>query len=296
MTSITGTVVARYRRHCLVEGADASRVSCQIQRRALNPVVGDSVSWRPEADGTGTLTAISPRDNELTRIDNRGRPEIVAANLSQLVVVLAPDPAPDWFLLDRYLAAAELQGFEAIIAFNKLDRTETLPAELDVYARLGYLTIPTSAARGDGLVELSSAMKDKRSAMIGQSGVGKSSLLNAVLGDALQAVGALSEKSGQGRHTTSTAVLFALPGGGELIDSPGVRDYAPYIEEPRTVANGFREFGDKIPECRFQDCRHLAEPDCAVKAAVADEKISVRRYASYERLYELTASLQADRR
>lgn len=296
MTTITGTVVARYRRHCLVEGLDGNRISCQIQRRALKPVVGDSVEWQPESDGTGTLTAISRRENELTRIDNRGRPEIVAANLSQLVVVLAPDPAPDWFLLDRYLAAAELQGFDAIIAFNKLDRTEALPPELDTYAPLGYATIPTSAKRGDGLDALKSAMVGKRSAMIGQSGVGKSSLLNAMVGDALQAVGALSEKSGHGRHTTSTAVLFSLPEGGELIDSPGVRDYAPYIEDPRAVAHGFREFGDRIPQCRFQDCRHLAEPDCAVKAAVADERISARRYASYERLYELTASLQEDRR
>lgn len=296
MTSITGTVVARYRRHCLVEGADASRVSCQIQRRALKPVVGDSVSWQPEADGTGTLTKISPRDNELTRIDNRGRPEIVAANLSQLVVVLAPDPPPDWFLLDRYLAAAELQGYGAVIAFNKLDLTAALPDELDAYANLGYVTIRTSAARGDGLAELTAALRGKRSAMIGQSGVGKSSLLNAVLGDARQAVGALSEKSGLGRHTTSTAVLFALPEGGELIDSPGVRDYAPYIEDPRVVANGFREFGDKIPQCRFQNCRHLAEPDCAIKSAVVSGEIAAQRYASYERLYELTASLQAGRR
>ncbi len=296
MTSITGTVVARYRRHCLVEDAEGNRVSCQIQRRALKPVVGDAVSWQPEADGTGTLTAVSPRDNELTRIDSRGRAEIIAANLSQLVVVLAPDPPPDWFLLDRYLAAAALSGFDAVIAFNKQDRVATLPAELDDYAGLGYTTIRTSAKRGDGLDDLASVMQGRRSAMIGQSGVGKSSLLNALLGDAIQDVGALSEKSGLGRHTTSTAVLFALPDGGELIDSPGVRDYAPYIEEPRSVAHGFREFDDKIPLCRFQDCSHLVEPDCAVRAAVADAQISARRYASYERLYELTATLQAERR
>ena len=186
--------------------------------------------------------------------------------------MLAPDPIPDWFLLDRYLAAAELQGFDAVIAFNKQDLAASLPTELETYAGLGYTTIRTSAKQGEGLDTLSSALQGKRSAMIGQSGVGKSSLLNAVLGDALQAVGELSEKSGQGRHTTSTAVLFALPDGGELIDSPGVRDYAPYIEEPRAVANGFREFGERIAQCRFQDCRHLAEPDCAIKAAVTDKE------------------------
>ena len=296
MTNVTGTVVARYRRHCLVEDPGGDRVSCQIQRRALKPVVGDLVSWQPQPDKTGTLTAISPRSNELTRIDNRGRAEIVAANLDQLVVVVAPDPAPDWFLLDRYLAATELQGFDAVIAFNKIEVASAVPKELDAYANLGYVTIGTSAVRGDGLAELTAAMRNKRSAMIGQSGVGKSSLLNTMLGDALQAVGALSEKSGLGRHTTSTAVLYSLPEGGELIDSPGVRDYAPYIEDPRVVANGFREFRDTVVQCRFQDCRHLAEPDCAIKTAVSNGQISKRRYASYERLYELTASLQAQRR
>ena len=296
MTNVTGTVVARYRRHCLVEDTGGHRISCQIQRRALKPVVGDSVSWQPEADKTGTLTAILPRNNELTRIDNRGRPEIVAANLDQLVIVLAPDPVPDWFLLDRYLAAAELQGFDAVIAFNKIDVASTVPNELRVYLGLGYVTVDASAVRGDGLTELTAAMKNKRSAMIGQSGVGKSSLLNAMLGDAVQAVGALSEKSGLGRHTTSTAVLYALPEGGELIDSPGVRDYAPYIEDPRVVASGFREFEDRVKNCRFQDCRHLAEPDCAIKAAVSDGQITARRYASYERLHELTTSLQTERR
>lgn len=296
MTDVTGTVVARYRRHCLVEDRDGNRVSCQIQRRTLKPVVGDLVSWHPQADATGTLTAISPRNNELTRIDSRGRPEIVAANLDQLIIVLAADPAPDWFLLDRYLVATELLGFDAVIAFNKIDISPALPDELGEYAGLGYVTVATSAARGDGLAVLTAAMAGKRSAMIGQSGVGKSSLLNAVLGDERQSVGALSEKSGQGRHTTSTAVLYALPGGGELIDSPGVRDYAPYIEDPRVVASGFREFRDRVAQCRFQDCRHLAEPDCAIKAAVSGGQISSQRYASYERLYELTASLQAERR
>jgi ribosome biogenesis GTPase len=268
-------------------------VSCQLKRRSLKPVVGDTVLWDPEPDGTGTLTEIEPRRSELTRIDSRGRPEIIAANVSQLAIVLAPDPAPDWFLLDRYLAAAELGGFAGLIVFNKTDLAPATPAELGDYAALGYPACRTSAARGDGLAALAAAMRGKRSTLIGQSGVGKSSLLNALVGDAIQSVGELSGKSGQGRHTTTTAVLYALPGGGELIDSPGVRDYAPYIAEPRRVAAGFLE--SRIAACRFQDCRHLAEPDCAVKAAVAEGLISARRYASYERLYALTESLQSGR-
>ncbi len=294
MTNITGTVVARYKRHCLVEGPAGQRVSCQLQRRSLKPVVGDAVIWHAESDETtGTLTEISPRRSELTRIDSRGRPELIAANISQLVIVVAVDPAPDWFLLDRYLAAAELGPFAALIVFNKVDLAVEIPPELAEYSGLGYASCQTSAARHKGLDKLATEMRGNRSVMIGQSGVGKSSLLNALVGDALQTVGELSEKSGQGRHTTSTAVLYSVPGGGELIDSPGVRDYAPYIADSRVVANGFREFVPLLSECRFQDCRHLAEPNCAIKHAVMTGQLAQRRYASYRRLYELTESLQA---
>jgi len=295
VTSVSGTVVARYKRHCLVADTDGKRVNCQLERRRLKPVVGDTVQWQSQADTTGTLTSIAPRTSELTRIDSRGRPEVIAANLSQLVIVLAPDPAPDWFLLDRYLAAAELVAFKAVIAFNKIDLGRELPAELDEYAELGYASCQTSATKADGLEKLTEHMAGERSVMIGQSGVGKSSLLNALLGDTLQAVGALSEKGGHGRHTTSTAVLYELPENGELIDSPGVRDYSPYIADPRDVASGFREFKSLANACRFQDCSHLVEPDCAIKAALMAGDVLARRFASYERLYALTESLQGDR-
>lgn len=268
------------------------RVSCQLQRRSLKPVVGDSVSWELGSGSTGLVTDVLPRDSQLTRIDGRGRPEVVAANVTQLAIVVAADPTPDWFLLDRYLAAAELGRFNAFIVFNKIDLVERPPTALDRYTALGYQTLRVSAARRRGLEDIEAAFLAQRSAMIGQSGVGKSSLLNALVGNAQQTVASLSRKSGHGRHTTSTAVLYTLPTGGELIDSPGVRDYAPFIADPRDVARGFREFADLGAACRFQDCRHLAEPDCAIKVAVADQRINEQRYAGYRRLYELTESLQ----
>ncbi len=290
-----GLVVARYRRHGLVQDDEGARVACQIQSRSLNPVAGDRVTWTLEADGDGIITAVQPRDSALTRIDNRGNPEVVAANLSQLVVVVAPTPLPDWFLLDRYLAAASLVDLKSIIVFNKLDIDSTPPRELTGYRDLVNGICLTSAKLGMGLKELGEYMTEERSVLIGQSGVGKSSLINALLGDAKQVVRELSDKSGHGRHTTSTAVLYGLPGGGELIDSPGVRDYAPYISDPREVERGFREFRPVSRDCRFDDCRHLAEPDCAVKAAVAAGKIDERRYQSFKNLLELTESLQAKR-
>lgn len=292
-----GTVVARYRRHSLIESQQGEKVVCQLQSRSLNPVVGDQVQWQTESDGTGIITKLLSRNSVLMRIDSRGNPETVAANLSQLVVVLAPRPAPDWFLLDRYLASAALTGLKSVIVFNKLDLADGPPEELTYYRDLAECICLTSAKQRSGLTALAASMVKERSALIGQSGVGKSSLINALLGYERQAVNELSEKHGHGRHTTSTAVLYGLPEGGELIDSPGVRDYAPYIADKRNVQYGFKEFSSSFRDnCRFDDCRHLAEPECAVKAAVAEGTIAERRYQSYLNLFELTESLQEKHR
>jgi len=295
VTSLTGTVVAKYRRHCLVACADGQRVSCQIGRRSIRPVVGDNVCWRREDDDAGILTSLTARQTELIRIDSRGRPEVVAANITQLIVTVAPDPAPDWFLVDRYLATAGLGDLEALIVFNKIDTTTGHPPELDEYAALGYQLFFTSVRDATTLAALTAAMRGHRSVLIGQSGVGKSSLINALLGDEVQHVGALSEKSGQGRHTTTTSVLHVCPHGGELIDSPGVRDFAPYIDDVRAVQQGFVELREVAAKCRFPDCSHGAEPGCAVKTAVESGAISTRRYESFRRLYELTETLRVRR-
>lgn len=252
------------------------------------------MQWRPDDNDTGILTSIEARKSELTRIDSRGRPEIVAANVTQLIVTVAPDPTPDWFLVDRYIAAAELAALGTVLVFNKTDLVSAPPPEFLEYGVLDYSTLSTSARDTATLDPLCREMREHRSVLIGQSGVGKSSLMNALIGDSVQSVGALSEKSGQGRHTTTTSVLYACPQGGELIDSPGVRDFAPYIDDPRVVASGFRDLLRFSNDCRFPDCSHRAEPDCAVKAAVDNSHIASRRYQSYLRLYELTETLQAN--
>ena len=285
-----GLVVARFRRHALVEDRNGETVDCRLEGRRLRPVVGDEVHWRREPDGSATLEAVRPRTSTLRRLDPRGRPEVVAANLSQLIVVLAPRPPPDWFLLDRYLCAAELIGLKSAIIYNKIDLVEEPPGRLDVYREVGYAVTPVSALQGTGLAWLENALGAERSALIGQSGVGKSSLFNALLGGDLQRVGDLSGKSRLGRHTTTTAVLHRHPGGGEIIDSPGVRNYVPCVESPGDVQLGFREFAARRDGCRFDDCTHRTEPGCAVKSALAQGTIDRQRYDNYAKIYELSES------
>lgn len=288
--SEAGLVVARFRSHALVEDPAGEVHDCRMQGRRLRPVVGDNVQWRREPDGTCIVQAVQPRNSTLRRLDSRGRPEVVAANLSQLIMVLAPHPPPDWFLLDRYLCAAELAGLEAIIAFNKMDLVEKAPKALEVYRRVGYRVVLTSALARTGLNVLEQALGAERGALIGQSGVGKSSLFNELLGETVQRVGRLSGKLLQGRHTTTTSVLHRHPDGGGIIDSPGVRNYVPYVEHPKDVQLGFREFAARRDECRFDDCTHRAEPDCAVKSALEDGAVDRGRYENYEKLYESTSS------
>lgn len=287
-SSSTGLVVARHRRHIVIE-ADGERLSCIARSRELRPLCGDHVQWQRNADGTCVVTQVLPRDTLLTRVDGRGRPEPVAANLTQLVAVVAGAPAPIWPLLDRYLVAAELMRAAALIVYNKSDLVAP-PEQLGEYERIGYRLAATSVKTGAGLDALAAALAGQRSALLGQSGVGKSSLLNALAGEAIQSVGDLGAKGDHGRHTTTTAVLRRLPNGAELVDTPGVRQYAPYIDDAADVAHGFRELAPYLGRCRFDDCRHRAEPDCAVKAAVEAGTIPARRYETYLSLVDLAGS------
>jgi ribosome biogenesis GTPase len=291
----SGLVVARHRRHVVVETPSGERVLCQSAKRNLEPLVGDQVEWTPApagvGAGVGTVTHVAPRRSTLNRIDSRGRREPVAANLDALLATAAPSPAPDWVVVDHYLVAAELGALEGAVVLNKADLLDSAPVHLDCYRRAGYAVHLTSTRSGRGLDDLAAALAGKRSVLVGQSGVGKSSLLNALVGDMSQSVGGLTAKSAQGRHTTSGTTLYRLENGGELIDSPGVRNFAPYIEDPSELQHGFRELKRLLGQCRFDNCRHLAEPGCAVKAAVEDGTVCKRRYASYERLYALVSSL-----
>lgn len=293
-----GLVVARFRRDFLVDDAAGLRHRCLAGRRDIRPVVGDHVRFVPGGeDATGRITEVAERDNCLARIDSRGGAEPLAANLTQLLVIIASQPPPDALVVDRYLCAARLLDMHASIIHNKIDLagagTPALQALLEEYRSIGYRVFQASAATGEGLAEISAVLTGEISSFVGQSGVGKSSLVNALIPKARQSVGPISDKSGEGRHTTTTALAHRLDERGMVIDFPGVRGYSPPLPEPASVQSGYVEIAALCGDCRFANCLHDDEPECAVKAAVTDSKISRRRYDSYVHLLRLAQRLDS---
>ena len=284
-----GRVVADFGRRMLVEDEQGLTHPCTARARVprLRAVCGDRVRWRPgQNGGRGVVESLLPRVSALTRPDAHGRPETLAANLDQILVVCALAPPLDANLIDRYLLAAALMHVNAVIVCNKFDLSASSEAArsdpiLDEYASIPYQVVRTSAATGQGVDRVAALAVGHTSILVGQSGVGKSTLLNALHPPADSAVGALSAGSGAGTHTTSASRLYRLSGGGEVIDSPGVREYTPHLTRDEDPASGYLEFLGPAGDCRFRDCRHLHEPDCGVKAAVAAGRIADRRYGSY---------------
>ena len=296
----TALVIATYSRRMRLVLKNASVVDAKIRGRRLRPVCGDQVFTEPlDGETEWLITGIKDRRNELARPNRRGHREVLAANLDCLVVMSAAEPVPDWYVVDRYLAAAENMRIDALIAFNKIDLPENKndsQRTLAEYRSAGYAVIPCSAKTRDGVDALQQGLAERTAIIVGRSGVGKSSIINQIVHEAGQKVGALSSASREGRHTTVNSIMLKLSNGGRVIDSPGVRDYAPAIEKEEEVIVGFREIAHAGQDCRFANCRHLREPDCAVKAAVDAVDISARRYESYKRLMVLTRDLAERRR
>lgn len=263
----------------------------RCHRRANLPalVTGDRVVWRADNQQSGVIVALQPRRTELYRPDHRGQLKPVAANVDRLVIVFAPLPQPHRNLIDRYLVAAEQAQLEPLLVLNKADllaqpEHADIRSWLDDYARLGYRTLCLSADSGDGLDKLREGLRGHVNVFVGQSGVGKSSLINALLPDADLRVGALSEMTGKGTHTTTTARLFHFPDGGDLIDSPGIREFGLTHISHDDLLEGFIEFRPFLGHCRFRDCQHLHEPDCALLDAVDRGDISAGRMDSYRHI------------
>jgi ribosome biogenesis GTPase len=287
----TGTVLASYGRGVLVQ-ADGITLHCALSGRKQRIICGDRVTWvyPPSADGP-SVQSVEPRRNLIERIDARGRAEPVAANIDQLAIMVAPEPAPDWFLVDRYWAGAVLKDLEGLLIVNKLDLgTESIQPVLNTYRDLQLNCVEVASQTGAGLADLGRTLAGKVTLLVGQSGVGKSSLVNALIPEAAAQTAALT-RDVEGRHTTTTARWYAFAESAAIIDAPGVRDFAPPATLVRAAERGFIEILGRSVDCRFKDCRHMEEPGCAVRTAVVAQQIAPRRYESYRRLFRLYEKL-----
>ena len=305
----TGTVIRLDTAACLVL-CQGEPIRCPLPGKwrlahhaQTRPVaVGDRVEVAPQANGEGTIERIEPRrGGKLSRraAGERDVEQVVAANVGQLVVVAsAADPPLNRRLLDRLIVSGENGELEVLVCLNKIDLVapESLEPLLALYRSLGYAALATSAATGQGVAALRQTLRDKTSVFAGPSGVGKSALLMAIQPGLELRVQPVSSSTGKGRHTTSAVSLLPLDGGGYVVDTPGIREFALYDLERDDLKHLFPEMAALFGTCRFADCAHLREPDCAVLAAVAAAQIDRERYESYCRIYESLSEPDPSRR
>ncbi len=295
----------------IVERVDAtiSRVrvgeellDCTVRRKLVKfaagtktVAVGDRVRLDQTQRGEHVIAEVLPRRSKLSRPGFRGAAErVIVANVDELVVVTAAaQPAYRTGLIDRYLVIAERLGFPGVLCVNKIDLVDrdAIRRALGFYDRLGYKVLFVSALDGTGLDELRELLTGKSSVLCGHSGVGKSSLINRMIPGVDLTTRQVSDATGKGRHATSAVTMLALPGGGYIVDTPGIREFGLWGVMRDELPQRFPEFVRLEGQCRFRSCAHLAEPGCAVKAAIEAGEIADSRYRSYERLYdELPAS------
>ncbi|MCX2982722.1 small ribosomal subunit biogenesis GTPase RsgA [Halieaceae bacterium IMCC14734] len=288
-----GLVIAHFGSQVEVESA-AGNQRCHLRANIDSLVTGDRVIWCA-GDPVGVVVARQPRNAELLRPDPYGDLKPVAANIDRIFIVIAPLPEPHALLIDRYLVAAEAVGVKAVIVLNKSDMLNPdnrpdIDELLAPYPALGYPVLRVSSETGDAMESLSAELDQHLSIFIGQSGVGKSSLVNTLLPEAAIKIGALSTSRNEGTHTTTTARLFHLPNGGSLIDSPGIREFGLWHMDRWQVEDGFPELRAYLGQCRFRDCHHEQEPGCALLEAAAREPLLQRRLDSFR---QIIATLQA---
>lgn len=270
-------------------------IECSLRGKAKRDAgervaIGDLVTLERLEDESCRITEVLPRESRLSRHSlAKRREQVLAANVDQVAAVFSvARPEPDIQLLDRLLVVAELHDLASLIVVNKTDLTqnEIVPPEIAAYAALGYPVLPMCAKTGAGLDVLLERLAGRITVFTGPSGVGKTSILNAILPDLDLRVGAVGDRSGRGKHTTSAGLLIPLPGGGYLADTPGIQYFEPAGVDPADLAHAFREFRPLVDLCRFANCRHRAEPGCAVRDAVDDGSVYEHRHASYLSLLE----------
>jgi len=302
--TVVCTISSKLRKKLVYPEADPSSrrptVDKVVDITMVDPVaVGDCVRFRDSGDETGMIVQVLERRNKLSRravthgrekweADNKVLEQIIVTNVDQVVAVIAAKhPKPSWRLLDRYLADTELLELPAVICINKMDLVEKaeITEQVQVYADIGYELVFTSAVDSQGIGDLDSILKNKTSVFMGKSGVGKTSLLNTLQPGLGLAVQEVSDRVNKGRHTTTHLEMFPLQDGGFVIDTPGMREFAPWKQQEVNPAWLFKEMRPYIGQCKFGTrCTHSHEPGCAIKEAIESGEIAERRYDSYLRI------------
>lgn len=280
----SGLVVAAHGRQYMVERQDGSILPCFPRGKKSEIACGDRVNIRRTAADQGVIEGIQPRRNLLYR-SNEFRQKLIAANVDQVVLVVAVEPAFSDELVTRTLIAAESQDIDVLIVLNKCDLADRLPAarqRLDIFRNLGYSIVELSArAHAE---DLRPHLAGRTSVLVGQSGMGKSTLVNALVPEANAATREISAALDSGKHTTTHACLYHLDATSHLIDSPGLQEFGLAHLDRAGLEHAFREFRPYLGQCRFRDCRHDREPDCALRHALADRRMDERRFAAYQRI------------
>jgi len=285
----TGRVIAAHGRQYLVELAGGETLLCFPRGKKSDVACGDRVEVSRPAKDQGAIEAISPRASLLYR-SNEFRQKLIAANVSQVLIVVATEPNFSFDLVCRTLVAAQAQDVEARILLNKCDLADKLPAAREALAPFTALGIPVlELSAREGAEALRPLLAGHTSLLVGQSGMGKSTLVNALIPEAQAATREISEALDSGKHTTTHARLYHLdpaqPEAGDLIDSPGLQDFGLQHLERADIEHAFTELSPYLGQCRFRDCRHDREPDCALRSALEAGKINPQRWAVFHSLY-----------
>lgn len=300
-----GLVITRFGQHADIEDIDSGQVHrCNLRRGIETLVSGDKVIWRPGLESmegiNGVVEAVEPRSSVLTRPDYYDGLKPVAANVEQMIIVSSVLPELSLNIIDRYLVAAETLNIAPLLVLNKIDLLDTkqriqYQQWLEEYQRIGYKVLLVSKQTGEGITELETELKNKVNIFVGQSGVGKSSLVNALMPDFNVEEGEISQNSGLGQHTTTASRLYHIPTGGDLIDSPGVREFGLWHLAAEEVTKAFIEFRPYLGGCKFRDCKHKDDPGCTVREAVDNNEISETRFENYHRILDSMIEVKANR-
>lgn len=289
--SNNGLVISKHGAELIVEDTEGHHFRCIPRKKIPTIVCGDSVVWEKLTNKQGIVTALNSRTTLLSRPNNNGITKPIASNITQMLIVCAIKPDYDLSLVDNYLVVAELLKITPILLVNKIDlinkkELAELQNKFNCYSKLNYQVFFISSFDSNSLKLFTKYLESQISIFVGQSGVGKSSLINFLLPTLKLKTRELNDTINLGKHTTSATTLYHLPSSGSIIDSPGVREFKLWKINSTDAAWSFPEFRIFIDQCKFRNCIHLNEPGCAIKNAIVKNKITERRYQSYKRIIE----------